>query len=113
MRVFGRLKRLRRRRPHLSFGERQERFGETSRLEGRMYWWLWGQNEQGRYVALGAYNSEAEAQQIGYEKYPGEYEVVPLRTRSSGEATRMLKARRLGNEDVSLDEAMQRVRHQV
>jgi len=73
------------------------------------YYYVWGLFN-GKRVCLGPYASEDEAWNIIYGKNI-QGDVEPLRTRDQATATRILKAKSLNDESVTLDAALQRVRH--
>jgi len=76
---------------------------------GATYYYVWGLHN-GKRVCLGPYASEDEAWQIMYAKDING-DVEPLKTRDQATATRVLKAKSLNDESVTLDAALQRVRH--
>lgn len=75
------------------------------------YWLLAVDRVSGRPVILGAFNSEEEANQIGFQKIDGNFEVVPLRTCDPARATKALKYRRF-TQTSKLEEALKRAKHQ-
>jgi len=75
-------------------------------------WILTVDKNTGRPVVLGPYNSDDEANQIGFGKLGGQFEVIALKTRDVGLATKILKHRRF-METEKLDEALKRARHKV
>ena len=84
--------------------------GATTRHE--YYWILAKDNTTGRPIILGAYNTEEEANQIGFQKIrSGNFEVVPLRTRDVGRANHMLKYRNFHNME-RLEEITKRAKHE-
>lgn len=84
---------------------------DTPHLSTGTYWWVVAMNEGKRYI-IGPSYSEADAYALGYEKLECEFSVIPLRTRSTQEATRCLKGKRL-QDNASLEDATRRVRHKV
>lgn len=76
------------------------------------YWILTVDRVSSRPVILGPYSTEEEANQIGFGKLGGSFEVVPLRTRDVGLATKVLKHRRFMTTD-QLSEALKRARHKI
>lgn len=72
------------------------------------YWYIKA-DYGGKMIVMGAYNSENEANQAGYEKLDGDFDVIPLRTRDLGRATRMLKHNALSGGEI--DTVLQRSRH--
>lgn len=77
----------------------------------QMYYWILAVDKNtGRPVVLGAYNSEESANRVGFEKIDGTFEVVPLPTRDSSKATKILKYKRF-NQTAKLEEAFKRARH--
>ncbi len=81
-------------------------------LDKTYYWILATDRESGRAIILGAYDTEDEANRVGFEKIDDSFEVVPLNTRDSGRATKMLKYRRF-DQTAKLEDAIKRARHQV
>lgn len=74
-----------------------------------IYWWVWAL-ENGRYHIWGPFGSDDEAYRRGFEKFTGEFEVVPLDTKDEAEASRRLRARLLNQTNV--DTAFKRFRHE-
>lgn len=70
-------------------------------------WWVWGDNEKGRRVALGGYETEAAAHEARLSRYPDPSGVVVklLPTRNLAAAKRMLKAHDI-EQGKMIDEAM-------
>jgi len=68
-------------------------------LLGRQYWWIVA-DFQNRLVIIGPKDSEAEANEFGYQKLDVPFEVVALQTRDRSKAGAQLKARKL---DASAD----------
>lgn len=81
-----------------------------SSSHGTWYWILATQG--GRRVLLGPKSTEQEAYQLGYERLPENFEVVPLPTRDRAKATSMLKARGFEKGD-TLEDSLKRYRHKV
>ena len=75
------------------------------------YWWVVALRN-GRTILLGAYNTEEEAEKIGYNKVDGQFEVVSLPTRDTARATQIMRAKKLYGGS-NLDESMSRMKHQV
>lgn len=67
---------------------------------------------RGRTVVLGPYNTEEEANEIGYQQLDGMYQIHTLKTRDQGKATRALKHEKLVDTS-NLDESLQRMRHKL
>lgn len=78
-------------------------------LEKQIYFYVWG-NYNGKRLCLGPYSSEEEALNLMYEKNI-DGDVHGLRTRDQATATRILKAKSLDDKEVSINTAIQRVRH--
>lgn len=76
------------------------------------YWILATHAKSGRPIILGAYNTEEEANRIGFEKIEGSFEVVALGTRDINKANKILKYRRF-DQTSKLEEAMRRAKHQI
>ena len=76
------------------------------------YWILAVEPTSGRPIVLGWYSSEAEANDIGFNKCGGSFEVIPLQTRDVGLATKILKHRRFEQSE-QLAEVLKRARHKV
>ena len=64
---------------------------------------------EGRKVVLGPFSTEDDANQEGYLKVDGDYEVTPLPTRDLGRAVRMLRMQ--NGEDIN--QSFQRTRHVI
>lgn len=77
----------------------------------RIYYWIVS-TFQGRRIILGPEVDEARANEIGFEKLEGSFEVVPLPTRDQNTATRMLKHRFLVDTG-DIGGALKRARHKV
>jgi len=75
------------------------------------FWWIVALRN-GRTVLLGAYNTEEEANRIGYSKVNGEFNVISLPTRDTARASQLVKAKKLYSSS-SLDESMARMKHQI
>ena len=74
-----------------------------------VYYWVVALHE-GKILIIGPKSHEAEAEELGTEKFPtSEFEVVALPTRNEARATRMLKGKQLQNETIT--DALQRVSH--
>jgi len=99
-----------RRRLHLRPAKKKDD-GISPRALGhqQVYWWIWGV-EHGRRIVWGPYESDSEAYAKGYSKLSGKFEVVPLRTRDTAEASRILRAR-LFEETGDIDETFKYFRH--
>ena len=87
--------------------------GDNGHSLSHIYQWIQTvDTESGRPVVLGPYNDENEANRVGFEKLGGNFEVIPLRTRDVGLATRILKHRRFMQTE-QLSEALKRARHKI
>lgn len=73
------------------------------------YYWVWGWDGNRR-VIFGPFNTDNEANELGYQKLQTDYEVVRLNTRNEQEASRKLRFQVLDN-TANLPEAMRRFRH--
>ena len=80
--------------------------------QSQYFWLLAREAATGKIIILGPYAQEDEANRVGFEKLAGNFEVVPLPTRDSGKATKMLKYRRF-HQTARLEEAIKRARHKV
>jgi len=79
----------------------------------RQYYWIMATHQPtGRAVILGPYATEDQASQVGFEKIDGPFEVLPLPTRDTGRATKMLKYKRF-DRSARLEEALKRAKHDV
>lgn len=77
------------------------------------YWILAVDKSSGRPLILGAYDTEEEANQVGFQKIDsGNFEVVPLRTRNVQRANRILKYRRF-HQTERLEEGLKRAKHEA
>ena len=75
--------------------------------------WYWVSaitNVSGKPIILGPFDTEEEANMVGFNKVGGTFRVVPLSTKDPGRATRILKYMRL-NQTANLEEALKRVDH--
>lgn len=80
-------------------------------MSDKVYYWIQAIDpHDGRMLILGAYESEDQANQIGFEKIKGVFEVVPLNTKDGAKATQLLKHRRLVLTS-RLDDATKMARH--
>lgn len=77
----------------------------------REYYYIFA-TSQGKRVFLGPYNTEEEANRIGFEKLDGNFECIPLPTRDRSRATGMLKARLL-DKSGDLENSLERVKHKT
>lgn len=75
------------------------------------YYWILA-TKDGRTVVLGAYDTEEDANRIGFEKLEGGFEVVELPTRDIAKATKMLKYRKF-DQTSKLEEAIKRAKHKI
>lgn len=86
----------------------------SSASQGGLYWWVAGKLiKKGRVhtVLIGPEVDEDTAHRLGYEKFGGgEFECLQFPTRSISAATQMYKARRLKG-GVTVEVAVERVRH--
>ena len=76
------------------------------------YWILAVEPITGRPVVLGPYSTESEANDVGFNKCGGTFEVLPLKTRDVGLATKILKHRRFEQSE-QLAEVLKRAKHKV
>ena len=78
-----------------------------------MYYWILAvESTTGRPVILGPYGSESDAADEAFGKLGSAFEVIPLRTRDVGLATKILKHRRFVQSE-QLSEVLKRARHKV
>ncbi|MBA7498681.1 hypothetical protein ES704_01418 [subsurface metagenome] len=84
---------------------------EAPQLRGNTYWWV-TTIHGGRTIVLGPFSSEEEANEVGYQRLDGNYNVHSLPTRDESTATRMLKGKKL-KEDSTLGESLKRFRHKT
>jgi hypothetical protein len=77
----------------------------------RKYFWIWAEGT-GRRIVWGAYNTRQEAERIAASKLNCPYEVVELNTRDEGQASRILRARMLGDTG-DIDGSFQRFSHKM
>lgn len=80
--------------------------------KGREFYWLLAVDRpSGRPIILGPYDTESEANRIGFEKIDsGNFEVVPLATHNVQRANQLLKYRRF-NQTSKLEEVLKRAKH--
>ena len=88
--------------------------GRERQRESRVpfYWILAVDKTSQRPVVLGPYNSEEEANRVGFEKIGGSFEVISLATRDPQRATKILKYKRF-HQTARLEEALKRAKHQT
>ncbi len=79
------------------------------------YWWVVGKvMKKGRIhtVVIGPELDEDGANRLGYETFGGDdYKCVQFKTRSLSAATQMYKARKARKKGVTIENAIERVRH--
>ena len=90
-----------------SFGPKG--YGQHGENEGTWYW-VWA-IENGKPALFGPCATEQAANQEGFQKTAGNYEVLMLPTRNLANAVRMIRARRTNEEGLSLFESTARMRH--
>ena len=80
------------------------------RLENGAWWWVWGYiPSKSKHCVLGPYDTYEEADRIGYEKCPGQYEIMQLTTRDETKASRIMRGKYL--QDTDIDSAFDSFRH--
>lgn len=84
---------------------------EPSAERQREYYYIFAVS-QGKRVFLGPYDTEEEANRIGFGKLEGNFECIPLPTRDRSRATGMLKARLL-DKSGNLENSLERVKHKT
>ncbi len=77
--------------------------------DDKTYYWIWAE-EGGRRILWGAYSSYEEAQRRAYGKLHCYFEIVPLKTRDEGTASRILRSRLLESSG-NISESFQRIKH--
>lgn len=75
-------------------------------------WWITTISQGGKFVVLGPYFSEEEANSYGFKNFGNNFDVEYLQTRDQAKATRILKKKRFDSIK-DLDVAVQRASHQV
>lgn len=111
MKNFG-IKRLLRRKHKVTIADMKKKMEggvQAPRVDFGVYWWVYG-NQNGRRVLFGPFTTEDEAEREGYAKLTSNYETVCLKTRDEQQASRILRARVLG-ETQNLDETFRRFKH--
>jgi len=83
---------------------------KSSRPQQVVYWILAVEPKTGRPIVLGHYNTEEEANKVGFQKINGSFEVIPLKTTDPNRATKILKYRRF-HQTSKLEEATKRAKH--
>ena len=80
----------------------------------REYCWILAKDSaSGRPIILGAYNTEEEANQVGFSKIDsGNFEIIPLNTRNVQRANHILKYRRF-HQEARLEEVLKRAKHKM
>lgn len=87
--------------------------GHRSRFRRDYYWISAIEKESGRLVVLGPYDTEDEANQVGFgAKLDGNFEVHQLGTIDKARATSEIKYKRF-NQTKSLEQALRRAKHTV
>lgn len=81
-------------------------------LPSHSAYWITTISMGGKFVVLGPYFSEAQAQAYGARHFGGDCEVELLNTRDVAKATRILKKKRFDSVH-DLDVALERASHQV
>lgn len=71
----------------------------------RNHWWCWGDNQKGKRVILGSFDTEVQAQEQGFTAYPNGCKIYMLNTKSKPRAVSECKARDL-REGMTMDRAM-------
>jgi hypothetical protein len=93
-------------------GDISEASEPERRSKSGIYWWVTAVREDGRPVLLGAYNSEEEAETIGYNRLQDyDYKVIQLPTRDRGTASSMIKGKRF-HDGASLNNSLKRTVHE-
>lgn len=103
----------RRRRVKLSEMQKPS-LADRSRLNKRIYYWIWAQKRDGDWGLYGHRNSREEATQLAYEKCDTpNWEIVTSTTKNQALVTQQMKAKRFEtNPDVMFSGAFDRVSHQ-
>lgn len=76
--------------------------------QSKYYWAI--TNFRGQLGILGPHLTEADANNEAYEKFEGDFDIIPLETRNKSRATSIIKAKRL-DATGDLEGALQRARH--
>ena len=94
--------------------DENEPIRKSSVATRREYYWILAVDKPtGRPVILGPFDTQDEANKIGFEKIDsGNFEVVPLNTRDSQKAKDKLKYRRF-HQEAKLEEVLKRAKYQV
>lgn len=66
----------------------------TAREYRTYYWLITVSPTSAKPLLLGPYGSEQEAQQIGFDKVGGAFDIAALKTRDVGRASQILRAQR-------------------
>ena len=74
------------------FRKQMEQDAQPLRMDMGVYWWIYAMQD-GKRIIWGSFPTEEEAMQTGYSVLSGNFECVPLRTKNSVEASRILRAR--------------------
>jgi len=76
----------------------------------RIYYWIWALSGEGRRIIWGPYQTREAASQKIYSKLGGSGEIIELRTRDEGEASRLLRSRLLDS-TASVEDSFKRFKH--
>ena len=90
--------------------EREIRKAENTKVP--YYWLLAVHSPSGRHIYMGPYDTEDEANKVGFEKIGDSFEVLPLKTRDPNRATKILKYKRF-HRTAKLEEALKRAKHKT
>jgi hypothetical protein len=94
---------------HPKISHKAEMQGKPS--SGKSFFWIWAEGENRR-IVWGAYGSYGEADRVASGKLNVPYEIVELNTRDEGQASRILRARMLGDTG-DIDGSFVRFSHKV
>ena len=88
--------------------------GDQSKLNKRVYYWIWAQKRDGDWGLYGPRNSREEGTQLAYQKCDTpNWEVVTSTTRNQSLVTQEMKAKRFEDvPSVKFSGAFDRVSHQ-
>jgi hypothetical protein len=76
------------------------------------YYWIWAMsNKTGAAIIYGYRNSELEARKVADRITNAECEIVPLDTKDEGEASRRIRAMKLGKSN-DVDSMLKRFKHE-
>ncbi len=84
------------------------------RVRQGVYFWVVGKaivDGSPRKVIVGPEYNESDANRLGFEKFEGDFKVVPLPTMNEARATQMLKGNMLKQDGSTVESSMRKISH--